>query len=337
MSSFKRLWGRKRIPSVLLVSLIIVLFILPQLSGKYFIYMVTSILIFSLLCLSVNLLLGYTGLLSFGQAGFYACGAYGCGKILLVFPQLLPGVFGGVIIAGLVALILGYFCVRHTTIYFAMITLAFGMMVWALAMKLREVTGGEDGLGGIPRANLFIHSLNMEPMENYYYFVLIISLISIFLFHRLVNSPLGLTFKGIRDSENRVACIGISVRDTRLLCFTIAGMYAGLAGALMAPLETRVTPVCAHWAASAEPVAATIIGGMYTFGGPLAGAAIFFLLKDIIVRFTEYWLLILGVIVIILVLTLRGQGLVGILQQGVFSRFRLNFEGNRNERSDIKH
>jgi branched-chain amino acid transport system permease protein len=217
-----------------------------------------------------------------------------------------------------------------------MITLAFGMMVWALAMKLREMTGGEDGLGGIPRAILFIHSLNMEPMENYYYFVLIISLTAMFLFHRLVNSPLGLTFRGIRDSESRIACTGISIRNTRLLCFTIAGMYAGLAGALMAPLETRVTPVCAHWAASAEPVAATIIGGMYTFGGPLAGAAIFFLLKDIIVRFTEYWSLILGVIVIILVLTFRAQGLAGVLQQGLFSRFRLNFEGNRNERSDIK-
>lgn len=336
MSSLKRLLLPKRIPFVFWVTLIIFLFVIPQFIGKYTIYMVMSILIFSLLCLSVNLLLGYTGLLSFGQAGFYACGAYGCGKILLVFPQLLAGIIGGVIIAGVVALILGYFCVRHTTIYFAMITLAFGMMVWALAMKLREMTGGEDGLGGIPRAILFIHSLNMEPMENYYYFVLIISLTAMFLFHRLVNSPLGLTFRGIRDSESRVACTGISIRNTRLLCFTIAGMYAGLAGALMAPLETRVTPVCAHWAASAEPVAATIIGGMYTFGGPLAGAAIFFLLKDIIVRFTEYWSLILGVIVIILVLTLRAQGLAGVLQQGLFSRFRLNFEGNRNERSDIK-
>jgi len=105
----------------------------------------------------------------------------------------------------------------------------------------------------------------------------------------------------------------------------------------MAPLETRVTPVCAHWGASAEPVAATIIGGMYTFAGPLAGAAIFFLIKDIIVRFTEYWLLILGVIVIILVLTLRAQGLAGALQRGLLARGRLNFEGSRNGRNDIEH
>lgn len=336
MSKLKSLLVPKRIPSVLLVALIIFLFLLPQFSGKYVIYMMMSILIFSLLCLSVNLLLGYTGLISFGQAGFYACGAYGCGKILLVFPKLLPGIIGGVIIAGVVALFLGYFCVRHTAIYFAMITLAFGMMIWALAMKLRGITGGDDGLGGIPRAILF-NSLNMEPMENYYYFVLIISLIAIFLFHRIVKSPLGLTFKGIRDSESRLACTGISIRKTRLICFTIAGMYAGLAGALAAPLETRVTPVCAHWAASAEPIAATIIGGMYTFAGPLAGAAIFFLIKDIIVRFTEYWLLILGVVVIILVLTLRSRGLAGVFEQSLFSRLRSNFGRNTDERRDIKH
>lgn len=317
-------------------SLIIFLFVIPQFSGEYILYMVMSILIFSLLCLSVNLLLGYTGLLSFGQAGFYACGAYGCGKILLVFPQILPGIIGGIVIAGVVALILGYFCVRHTAIYFAMITLAFGMMIWALAMKLRAITGADDGLGGIPRGILFFSSLNMQAMESYYYFVLVISLIAIFLFYRLVNSPLGLTFKGIRDSENRIACTGISVRNTRLFCFTIAGMYAGLAGSLTASLETRVTPVCAHWAASAEPVAATIIGGMYTFAGPLAGAAIFFLMKDIIVRFTEYWGLILGVIVIILVLTLRAQGLAGALQRSLFPRLRINFEKSGNERSDTK-
>ena len=336
MSKLNSLLVPERIPSVLLIALVIFLFLLPQFSGKYDIYMMISILIFSLLCLSVNLLLGYTGLISFGQAGFYACGAYGCGKILLVFPKLLPGIIGGVIIAGVVALILGYFCVRHTAIYFAMITLAFGMMIWALAMKLRGITGGDDGLGGIPRA-ILLNSLNMEPMENYYYFVLVISLIAMFLFHRIVNSPLGLTFKGIRDSESRLACTGISIRKTRLICFTIAGMYAGLAGALAAPLETRVTPVCAHWAASAEPVAATIIGGMYTFAGPLAGAAIFFLIKDVIVRFTEYWLLVLGLVVIVLVLTLRSGGLAGFLQYSLFSRPRLHGEGKNDERSDINH
>ena len=313
--------------------LIIFLFVLPQFSGEYILYMVISILIFSLLCLSVNLLLGYTGLLSFGQAGFYACGAYGCGNILLVFPQILPGIIGGIVIAGVVALILGYFCVRHTAIYFAMITLAFGMMIWALAMKLRAITGADDGLGGIPRGILF--NFNLKSMENYYYFVLIISLLAIFLFHRLVHSPLGLTFKGLRDSESRIACIGISIRNTRLICFTIAGMYAGLAGALVAPLETRVTPVCAHWATSAEPVAATIIGGMHTFAGPIAGAVIFFLIKDIIVRFTEYWLLILGVVVIILVLAFRARGLAGIFER--VSWFKVNFEKTGNERNVTKH
>ncbi len=328
MSKLKELLVPKHIPPILLVALIIFLLVLPQFSGKYNMYMVINIIIFSLLCLSVNLLLGYTGLLSFGQAGFYACGAYGCGKILLVFPHLLPGVIGGVIIAGIAALVLGYFCVRHTAIYFAMVTLAFGMMIWALAMKLRGITGGDDGLGGIPRAPIEIpgiFSINMQPMENYYYFVLVVSLIAIFILYRLVHSSLGLTFQGIRDSESRVAFVGISVRNSRWLCFIIAGMYAGLAGALVAPLETRVTPFCAYWATSAEPIAATLLGGMFTFAGPLVGAVIYFIVKDVIVRYTEYWMLALGVIVIVWVLTFRAQGLVGILQQSLFPHLRARF------------
>jgi branched-chain amino acid transport system permease protein len=117
---------------------------------------------------------------------------------------------------------------------------------------------------------------------------------------------MGLTLQGIRDSETRTACVGISVRNYRLISFTIAGMYAGLAGALLPPLESTVTPPIAHWSHSAEPVLATLLGGIYTFAGPIVGAILFYILKDIIVRFTEYWLICLGVIVVVLVLGFRG-------------------------------
>ncbi|NVM26354.1 MAG: branched-chain amino acid ABC transporter permease [Desulfobacterales bacterium] len=325
ISLFGRAYGK--IPTVLLLALIVFLFLLPHLVGKYVMYMTMHILILSVFSLGFNLLLGYTGLLSFGQAGFYACGAYGCAKILLVIPSLLPGIICGILFAGVFALILGFLCIRHTRIYFAMLTLCFGMMIYSLAWKWRTMTGGDDGLIGIPRAPLEIPgilSIDMSGMGNYYYFVLIVCLLAIMLLYRIVNSPFGLTLQGIRDSESRIAFTGISVKNYRLIAFTIAGLYAGLAGALIPPLENTVTPPLAHWTHSAEPVMATLLGGIYTFSGPIAGAFLFYVIKDIIVRFTEYWLIWLGAIVLALVMGLPG-GVVSIFQRRLIPWIRLQF------------
>jgi len=321
---------RKRVPFALLIAFIIFLFILPQFGGDYALYLVMRILMFCLLALSVNLLLGYTGLLSFGQAAFYAIGAYACALILMGMesPSLFAGLFGALAIVAVASLILGFFCLRHTDIYFAMITLCFGMMIYALAEKWISVTGGDDGLMGIPRAPLAIphlFSLNMAPLGNYYYFVLILSLIAIFVFYRIIHSPLGLSFQGIRDSESRVSFTGISVKNTRLLCYVIAGLYAGLAGALFAPMEQTLTPGVSHWGTSTEPIIAVLIGGM-SFAGPLVGSVIFFLVKDIILRYTIYWMLPLGIIVVILVMTLRG-GVMGTLERGLLPWMRSRFSG----------
>lgn len=292
-----------------LLLLVVLLGLLPLFVGKYTLYMTIHIMLLSLFSLGFNLLLGYTGLLSFGQAGFFAVGAYACAKILLAAPSLLLGILGGVAVAGVISLLLGLLSIRHTRIYFSMLTLCFGMMIFSLAWKWRDMTGGDDGLVGIPRAPLEVPGLfriNMIPMENYYYVVLVFTILAVYLFYRIVHSPLGLTLQGIRDSETRAACVGISVRNYRLISFTIAGLYAGLAGALLPPLESTVTPPVAHWSHSAEPVLATLLGGIYTFAGPIVGAALFYILKDIIVRFTEYWLICLGVIVLVLVMGFRG-------------------------------
>ncbi len=302
-----------------LAALILFLVALPALAGKYFLYVTIHILLLSIFSLGFNLLFGYTGLLSFGQAGFYAVGAYGCAKILLVYPSLLAGILGGVVIAGVFALLLGILCIRHTRIYFSMLTLSFGMMIFSLAWKWRDMTGGDDGLVGIPRAPLEIpgvFKINMAAMENYYYVVLVFSILAVFLCYRIIHSPLGLAMQGIRDSETRAACVGISVPRYRLLSFTIAGLFAGLAGALLPPLESTVTPPIAHWSHSAEPVLASLLGGIYAFPGPILGSVIFYLLKDVIVRFTEYWLICLGIIVVVLVMGFRG-GVVSIfLREG---------------------
>ncbi len=294
--------------------LILALFLLPLLGGQYVQYLAIQIMILSLFALGFNILFGYTGLLSFGQAGFYAVGAYGCAKLLLLKPTLLFGVLGGVVLAGAAALVLGILCIRHTRIYFSMLTLAFGMMIFSIALKWRDFTGGDDGLVGVPRAPLEIPglvSLSMATMGCYYYFVLIMSLVAIGIAYRLVHSPLGLTLQGIRDSEGRMAFTGVSVRTYRLIAFVIAGLYAGLAGALLPPLENTVTPPVAHWTTSADPVLATLLGGIQAFAGPIVGAFLLFMIKDIIVRFTEYWLICLGVIVVVLVMGFRG-GVVGL-------------------------
>ncbi|HLC41945.1 MAG TPA: branched-chain amino acid ABC transporter permease [Methylomirabilota bacterium] len=295
--------------SLLVGLLVVVLFLLPLLAGRYPLYLAIQILILSVFSLGFNLLFGYTGLLSFGQAGFFAVGAYGCAKILLAVPNLFLGLAGGVIVAGAAALLLGILSVRHTRIYFSMLTLAFGMMIFSIAWKWRDFTGGDDGLVGIPRAPLTIPglgSLSVATMERYYYVVLIVSLLAILAMYRLVRSPLGLTLQAIRDSESRAEFAGVPVRSYRLAAFTIAGLYAGLAGALLPPLENTVTPPVAHWSTSAEPVLATLMGGIHTFGGPIVGAFLFFMIKDIIVRFTEYWLIWLGAIVVVLTLGFRG-------------------------------
>jgi branched-chain amino acid transport system permease protein len=313
-----------KLKTFLLAVLILFLLLLPTFAGKYILYMTIHILLLSVFALGFNLLLGYTGLLSFGQAGFFAMGAYASAKILLVFPSLIFGVAAGIIAGGIAALILGYLCVRHTRIYFSMLTLCFGMMIYSIAWKWRDVTGGDDGLVGIPRAPFQIpgvFSISMESMGNYYYFVLIISLIAIYFLYRIVNSPFGLTLKGIRDSENRVSFAGISIRNYRLLSFTIAGLYAGLAGSMLPPLENTVTPPLAHWTQSAEPVMVTLLGGIHTFSGPIVGSILFYLIKDIIVRYTQYWLIWFGSIVVFLVLVFRG-GVVIFFTERIWPLFK---------------
>jgi len=289
--------------------LVLALFLLPWVVGRYSVYLAIQILILSVFSLGFNLLFGYTGLLSFGQAGFFGIGAYACAKILLAVPNLFLGLGGGVAAAGVAAVVLGFLSVRHTRIYFSMLTLAFGMMVFSIAWKWRDFTGGDDGLVGIPRAPLEIPglwSLSVATQERYYYVVLVVSLLAIWAMYRLVHSPLGLTLQAIRDSESRAEFAGVPVRTYRLIAFTIAGLYAGLAGALLTPLENTVTPPIAHWSTSAEPVLATLLGGVHVFGGPIVGAFLFFMLKDIIVRFTQYWLIWLGAIVVALVMGFRG-------------------------------
>lgn len=319
---------KRRDPSLLktgLFLLLVALIILPRITSRFSTYLVIQILLLSLLAMGFNLLFGYTGLLSFGHAAFYAVGAYTAGLVLKeVTPSLLLAVLLGTVTSALSSLVIGFFCVRHLKIYFSMLTLAFGMMVYSLIWKWRDLTGGDDGLIGIPRGTLSIpglFELNLRSMESYYYFVLVVCLLSTFFLYRLVHSPFGLILQGIRENAERVAFSGVPVRHYRLLAFTISGTLAGLAGTLLPPLENTLAPAVAHWTKSAEPVLVSLLGGAQSFTGPIIGSILFLLIKESIVRYTEYWLIWFGVILLILVLGFRG-GVVGFLHENVLTRLR---------------
>jgi branched-chain amino acid transport system permease protein len=287
--------------------------LVPVFSGPFLQYLILNVLLLALLASSFNLLFGMTGLLSFGQGAFYSGGAYAAALLLRGGMPLLPAVLLGALSAALLAAIIGAFCVRHTRIYFSMLTLAFGMLVYAVVWKWTDVTGGDDGLIGIPRGRLgLVGPLNadLDPLQRYYFLVALLVLASLAVLHRLSASPFGLTLRAIRENAERAEFSGVRVRRTIFIAFVVAGFFAGLSGALLAPLEQTVSPSTAHWTKSAEPVMATLIGGPFSFAGPIVGAAVYLGLKEIIVRYTEYWLLVFGLVLLATVLLFR-EGLVG--------------------------
>jgi branched-chain amino acid transport system permease protein len=305
----------RRTAAFLLFAAAVVLLV-PALFGSFAQYLVLNILLLALFALSFNLLFGTTGLLSFGQAAFYAGGAYIAGMLLRANLPVLPAVLLAAFAAALMAGVVGAFCVRHTRIYFSMLTLAFGMFVYAIVWKWSDVTGGDDGLIGIPRGRLGLFGpidANLAPLSRYYLFAAVLVFLSIAALYRLSISAFGLTLRSIRENAERAEFSGIRVRRTIFIAFVVAGFFAGLAGALLAPLEQTVAPSAAHWTKSAEPVMATLIGGPFSFTGPLVGAAVYIGLKELIVRFTEYWLLVFGLVLLVTVLAFRG-GLVGALE-----------------------
>lgn len=296
-------------------AMVAVLLAIGFFSGRFMLYMTMKVMILAIFAMGYNLLLGRTGLLSFGHAAFYAAGAYGLGLVSLHFSSHpLLGIFAGLATALIMALIIGFFCVRHTEIYFAMLTLAFGMMVFSLVWNLRSITGGDDGLVGIMRAPLDLGfvSIPLLKADQYYFFVLFFFLLSVLLIHLIRQSPFGLILAGIHENDRRIEFAGISLRNYRLAAFVISGVFAGLAGTLGTLLESYTAPFSAHWSHSAEPVLVSLIGGIHTFAGPMAGSLIFIVLREIIERFTHNWMLWFGIILLIIIMGFRG-GVVGVL------------------------
>ena len=299
---------------------LVALFLVPAAGSRYYTFLANDVVIWALFATSLNLLVGYTGLVSFGHAAYFGIGAYTTGILMkkagLSFLWAFPAAG---LVAALFALVFGFFCVRLTKIYFAMLTLAFAQIVWAICFKWNEVTGGEQGMPEIPYPDFgwLERSAGVLPLlggyrtsEYFYFLTLVLVGMCFWLLRRIVGSPFGRMLTTIRENPERAEFIGVNVRRYELAAFALAGAFAGLAGGLFGIFNRGVFPDFAYWTKSSEVLIMTLLGGMGAFFGPAVGALVLLWLNQQIVSYTEYWPLILGTILVILLFVFPG-GLAG--------------------------
>lgn len=294
---------------------------LPFVVPPYQTVLLTYGLVFAIAALGFNLLLGYTGLLSFGHSAYFGMGAYAVALIVKYakLESMEAFLLGGVLASGAVAAVFGVLCVRYTKIFFGILTLALSQVLWSLAFKFFWVTGGSDGLrvptptllGGAVRAG----SDKFEFLSHrYYFYVLAVFVVAVALMWVIVHSPFGKALQAIRDNETRAEFVGVQVWHYRWVAFLISGMFTGLAGALWVPLNGLTTPDILHWTFSGKIVFFTVLGGFQTFFGPIVGAVIFNYLETYAVGHTVYWQMVLGIVLVALVLVLPA-GIVGTVRR----------------------
>lgn len=297
---------QRQLNRMILAIIWVALLLSPFFASPYANYLLTSIFITALLAMSLNLVLGYGGLMQLHHAVPFGVGAYTVAILLtktsLPFPLVI---LAGPVLAGVISFLIGWFCVRLRGLYFGMLTLALGQLVWAIIYRWNTLTGGDDGIHAIT-----VPDALSSPTSMYYISFIVLTLGMIVLF-RLVKSPFGLILKASRDNAIRTESIGVNVRHHQLTAFILAGFFAGIAGVLYVLLERSVTPSLLSWNKSAEVLIMCLIGGMGTFLGPALGAAILVILSMIVGVYTDYWLLVLGSILLLLVLFIP-QGILGI-------------------------
>ena len=282
----------------------------------YFVTLAEDVLIYAIFAMSLDLLLGYTGLISFGHAAFFGVGAYilaylttrfGVTNLLVSVPVVLLG-------TAAVALLVGFFALRTRGIYFLMVTLAFAQMLFSIAINWTVATGGSDGLAGVPRPSLGVgpFSYTFDSRESFYYLVLVFFLLTFWLLRRVVSSPFGWTLRGIRENEARMRALGYNTFRFKLASFAIGGAFAGLAGLLLAHSARIASPENLYWTTSGQVMIMVIVGGASTLSGPVFGAATVRLLRNFISSATPRWETLMGVIFILFVIFAL-RGIMGML------------------------
>jgi branched-chain amino acid transport system permease protein len=305
-----RFYGQPLMPIIFLLLLIA----LSPFVSSFLLTLLTQALIYAILAMSLDIILGYTGLASLGHAAYFGLGAYSVGILTTRygagFAVALPA---GVLVAVLVAAIFGFVALRATGVYFLMITLALGMVVWGLAHRWVTMTQGDNGISAIPRPDLGLpwsFSLSIP----FYYFTLAGFLIAFSILRMIVRSPFGQTLVGIRESESRMRTLGYHVWLHKYIGFVIAGGFGGFAGVLWAYYNGFVSPVDLQLATSVEVLLMVALGGRGTLIGPALGAGIIVLLKNLVSVYTHRWLLILGA-VYILTIVYAPEGILGAIKR----------------------
>ncbi len=283
---------------------------LPFVVSTFFIVLLIEIAVIALFATAFNLLMGYGGMVSFGHAAYFALGAYAAALLAKKAGWPMLAALGAApIVAAIGALVFGYFIVRLTHTYFAMLSLAFGQIVYTIIFKWTSLTGGDNGL------------LNVWPPEflrsqtAYYYFTLVIVGLCFLALYAIVTSPFGYALKAIRENPRRARFIGVNVRRHQLYAFVLSGFFSGVAGGIFAFHNGSVFPDFAFFAKSFEPLVVVLLGGVQSFYGPVAGALGFKVLEWLISKWAPiYWPLFLGAIVIAVIIVLP-QGFVGLLER----------------------
>jgi len=311
---------------VLLGAMVFLLGLPPMASAldmSFYIGLFSRILIYALAAVSLNLILGYGGMVSFGHAAFFGAGAYVVGILafhgveespFIGWPSVVMGTDNAfiawplaILVSAGLAMIIGAISLRTRGVYFIMITLAFAQMIYFFFVSL-EKYGGDDGLS-LLRRNRF-GSLDLSNDTTFYYICLALLIGFLFFSHRLVNSRFGMVIRGCKENERRMSALGFPTYRYRLVCFVVAGAGAGLSGALMANQTEFVSPSFMHWSVSGDILVMVVLGGMGTIAGPVFGAAALLLLEEFLSRYTEHWMLVLGLALIFVVLFAR-RGLYG--------------------------
>lgn len=292
-----------------IIPLLVFLLVIPHLIPYFFVMVITEIAIVALFAAAFNLLLGFGGMLSFGHAAYFALGAYGSALLFKKagFPMLLAlGV--GPFFAAAGALVFGFFIVRLTATYFAMLSLAFAQIAFTVILKWYGFTGGDNGL-----LDIWPPALINSPIA-YYYFTLAVVGPCILALHAIVNSPFGYALKAVRENPRRARFIGVNVKRHQLMAFTISGFFSGVAGSLFGFFNGSVFPDFAYFTKSFEPVIVVLIGGTQYFLGPVVGAVGYKLLETLISsQWPVYWPLFMGAVVIAVIIASPG-GLMGFLE-----------------------
>ncbi|WP_319407107.1 branched-chain amino acid ABC transporter permease [uncultured Desulfosarcina sp.] len=301
---FKALFGVKTtITGMLMLALFL---LLPQFLPRFYVYLFAMIFAIVLLATSLNMVLGYGGMYQFHHAVFYGVGAYAFA--LFVIKSGLPLWLGYVIApicSAALGLMMGLITVRLNQLYFGMLQISLGSLVWAITYRWYAFTGGDDGIHGIPLPDLLGSSTGA------YYFNLIVVVTCLLLMYMIVNSPFGRIFQGIRDNPERCRAVGVNVQKQQLAGQTIAAFFAGVAGTLFVTVEGSVFPDLMFWTLSLEILIMCLLGGWFIFLGPALGAAIIISLRTFAGIYTEYWTLILGIVLMLLIFFLP-EGVLGL-------------------------